>query len=235
MKSIGYIFLTFVYLLTFSSCMNLDDAAMPGETLQGVIIDKTTGKPFITESGGVEIRLEELSWSETPAPQGFPCKEDGTFFNSKIFKGQYRLTPRAGAFLAWPDKSGKVVDINGITTLNLEVEPNLTLEMTDFQQTGNKFTVKCKIVNANSTKEILDVKVFVNNTKFVGNGSFINQGGWDPKQDVNAVWADVKDNEYEFTVENLKADRTFYMRVGARVDDEFKRYNYTEIVEIKVP
>ncbi|MGV8092553.1 MAG: DUF3823 domain-containing protein [Mangrovibacterium sp.] len=235
MKNIRYIFKISVLVFALSSCMELDDAAIPEETLQGTIIDKTTGKPFVTESGGVEIRLEELSWSDKPAPQGFPCKRDGTFFNSKIFKGQYRVTPRAGAFFAWPDKSGKVVDINGVTTLNLEVEPNLTLEMTDFQQTGNKFTVKCKIVNANSTEKILDVKVFVNNTKFVGSGSYINQGGWDPKQDVNAVWANVKDKIYEFTVENLKQDRTFYMRVGARVDDEFKKYNYTEVVEIKVP
>ena len=235
MKKIIYIYTVVILALAFPSCMEIDDVDAPGETIQGTIIDKTTGKPFITESGGVEIRIEELSWSDTPTPQGFPCKKDGTFFNSKVFKGQYRITPRAGAFLPWAENSGKIVDVDGITTIELGVEPNLTIEMVDFQQNGNAFTVKCKIANALSTKKILDVKVFISNTHFVGQGSYINQSNWDPKQDVNAVWTDVKDDVYEFTVDNLLPDRTFYMRVGARVDDEFKKYNYTKIVEVVVP
>jgi len=64
--------------------------------------------------------------------------------------------------------------------------------MIDFLQDGNKFTVRSEISNALSSKEILDVKVFVINTHFVGEKSYINQADWDPKKGVNAVWSEVK-------------------------------------------
>lgn len=230
-----YVSILFLSFLTLVSCMEIDNRPAPDETLKGTLIDKTTGEPLITESQGVQIRLEELSWSDTSTPLDFPCKEDGSFFNSKLFKGTYRVTPRAGAFLAWPDKGGEVIDIKGVTSINLEVDPNLSLKIVDYQQLATGFTISCKIVNACSTKPITDVKVFVNNTAFVGEKSYINQSGWDKKIEVGDVWTNVKDQVYTFAVDNLLPHRTYYMRVGARVDDEFKAYNYTEVKEIVIP
>jgi hypothetical protein len=60
MKRTVKIILFCVLAIMATSCMKFDDAAVPGETFEGTIIDQATGKPFITESGGVTIRLEEL-------------------------------------------------------------------------------------------------------------------------------------------------------------------------------
>ncbi|MDB5111113.1 MAG: hypothetical protein JWR67_2227, partial [Mucilaginibacter sp.] len=43
----------------------------------------------------------------------------------------------------------------------------------------------------------------------------------------NAWSATIAATTYTLTVTNLKSGRTFYARVGARVDDSYKKYNYS--------
>jgi hypothetical protein len=119
--------------------------------------------------------------------------------------------------------------------LDLTVIPNLSIEISSFVAQADSFTVSCKITAANAQKDIKNVRVFVNNTHFVGDGQKIDQGGYCPSQDVNKPYSDVKDNVYTFKVKGLKAGITFYMRVGARVNDQDQKYNYTEVKTIVVP
>jgi hypothetical protein len=78
-------FITIAFTVT--SCMtDIDDFDSPKETLKGTVYDKFTGKPMMTETGHMRIKLEELSWSDTPTPQYFGNKQDGTYFNSMIFQ-----------------------------------------------------------------------------------------------------------------------------------------------------
>ncbi|MEO6915553.1 MAG: DUF3823 domain-containing protein, partial [Chitinophagaceae bacterium] len=99
-----------------------DNYAAPAETLMGSVIDSTTGKSLQTEtgSGGIRLRLDELSWSATPTPYYFYAKQDGTFNNTKIFKGKYRVSaegPFVPIMQSTSDKS-VTIDIAGVVTQN---------------------------------------------------------------------------------------------------------------------
>jgi len=95
----------YIYLLLFSlpllaaSCSK-DNYDEPQETFRGKFIDKQTGEPFQTAIGntGIRIRMMEYSWSDNPQPYDMNVKMDGTFNNTKVFKGEYGITP-SGAFV----------------------------------------------------------------------------------------------------------------------------------------
>lgn len=92
----------YIYLLLFSlpllaaSCSK-DNYDEPQETFRGKFIDKQTGEPFQTAIGntGIRIRMMEYSWSDNPQPYDMNVKMDGTFNNTKVFKGEYGITPSA--------------------------------------------------------------------------------------------------------------------------------------------
>ena len=229
---------TAIFLLlivaNYSCLSEIDNYAEPKETLKGSIIDKYTGLPLITETGALRIKLEELSWSDKPSPQYFGNKQDGTFFNSKLFKGHYRITAESGPFVPLTDTVE--LDINGVTVHDFEVEPYLHLNITDLQQVDTVFTVKFNITTETNMYKVLDAKVFVNNTTFVGNGANIRDYSMQVIDFSTTLSELVYLTEYSFKVTQLKRGRTYYMRVGARVDDPVaKKYNYSEIKEIKIP
>ena len=235
MRHIIKLLIGLLIIITNSSCLSeIDNYAEPNETLKGTIIDKFTGKPMITETGALRIKLEELSWSATPTPEYFGNKQDGTYFNSKIFKGHYRITAENGPFVPLTDTVE--VDIKGVTSHDFVVEPYLHLDITDLQIVDTTFTVKFNITSETDMYNVLDAKVFVNNTSFVGDGANI-QDYSAQKIDLSTTLTEmVYLTEYSFKVTQLKRGRTYYMRVGARVDDPIaKKYNYSEIREVKIP
>ena len=105
----------YIYLLLFSlpllaaSCSK-DNYDEPQETFRGKFIDKQTGEPFQTAIGntGIRIRMMEYSWSDNPQPYDMNVKMDGTFNNTKVFKGEYGITP-SGAFAAEFAEGGTVL------------------------------------------------------------------------------------------------------------------------------
>lgn len=231
---IKFIICSLVAVLNFSCLTGLDNYEMPDETLKGVVIDKYTGQPLLTETGAFRIKLEELSWSSTPTPQYFVNKQDGSFFNSKIFKGHYRINVENGPFIPLTDTVE--LDIKGVTEHNFEVEPYLHINITDLQIVDTTFTVKFNITSENNMYKVLDARVFVNNTTFVGDGAKIADYSVQKIDLSNTMNELVYTNEYSFKVAELKRGRTFYIRVGARVDDPIaKKYNLSEIREVKIP
>ena len=222
-----------IFLIAGYSCTEIDNYDGPDSTLQGQLTDKVTGKNYITETGGVQLMLEELSWSDTPAPQYFGCKPDGSFFNSRLFSGHYRVTPEQGAF--WPIQ-GVEADIANVTTLNFEIEPFLHVFIDDYTLTGTVLTVKCHITEAKPSYNIRDIRLFVNNTSFVGDGAKINSNGYQNAViNVNKLWTAVPNDIYTFTLDLQITGRTLYFRAGARVNSPAPKYNYSEIIKIDVP
>ena len=235
MRHIFKLLIGLLLIVTNYSCLSeIDNYSEPNETLKGTIIDKTTGNPLITETGALRIKIEELSWNATPTPQYFGNKQDGTFFNSKIFKGHYRITAENGPFIPLTDTVE--VDIKGVTLHDFVVEPYLHLNITDLQIADTIFTVKFNITSESNMYKVLDAKVFVNNTSFVGDGANIKDYSAQKINFSTTLAEMVYLTEYSFKVTQLKRGRTYYMRVGARVDDPIvKKYNYSEIKEIKIP
>lgn len=235
MKKITNGFLIILAVYMAFSCTKIDNYDGPNAAFKGNIIDKTTGKNLLTETSGVQIKLEELSWSNTPTPQYIPSKQDGTFQDTKLFSGHYRVTPTNGPF--WPGDTAEL-DINGTTSHDFQLTPYLKIVNVTHTMSGTTLTIKFHLEApiTNGLPNVLDVKPFVNTTEFVGSGATISQYSESNKKDINASWSDaIANTEYTLKVANLKEERTFYVRVGARVDDSFKKYNYSDTFKIVVP
>lgn len=146
-------------LISFSSCsmFEVDNYDEPAETLQGAVVDVATGDPVLTDQGseGIRVRLTELSWGEnvTPNPD-FYCMPDGTFQNTKLFKGFYNICID-GPFipLIREDDRGVVYadetldqEISGVTRVKFEVQPFLKVEFVgDPTVSGSKITAKVRV------------------------------------------------------------------------------------------
>lgn len=252
MRKIGYFLVVSFILLGTVSCQKFDNYEGPQETLKGAIIDKGTQKPFLTETGnnGVRIKLMEYSWSDNPTPYYFTVKQDGTFNNTKIFKGNYNIEPE-GAFVPLVLKGGNgqvladesiTTDIKGTVTLNFEVEPFLRVEyIGEPVVEGKKITIQAKITRGTNhvdyQQQISDVYLFINGSSpYVGNNNF------DDRYDKHLSGAAVNDilgKVITLTTEGeLPTGRTYYLRVGARIDKDIagaKRYNYADVKTVSIP
>jgi len=250
MKTIKYIILL-TLTLAISSC-EVDNYDEPSETLQGKIIDKTTGKPIETEQGnGIRMQLDELSWSDNPTPLYFWVKQDGTYQNTKLFKGNYRISPVDGPFVPVliKDNSGqivsdgrKTVDVSGTTNVDFEVEPFLTVTWVKepYLDASGKIVAEFKFERGTSNMayhfNVTDAYLFIAPNTYVGNSNY------DGKYSAQTTWSGTNGNlQLGQTVtitskEAMPAGRDFYVRIGARTSDNVqKRYNYTDIQKISIP
>ena len=145
-------------MMTFTSCdlFELDNYDEPKETIKGEVVDVATGNRVLTDQGseGIRVRLTELSWGDyVQHNPDFYCMSDGTFQNTKIFKGHYyvridgpfiplvRETPD-GVLLA---DECKELDIKGTTKVKFEVQPFLNVRIVGEPQVSNG-QIKAKVV-----------------------------------------------------------------------------------------
>jgi len=198
MKKIGFYILS-VVLFAFSSCsmFEMDNYDEPAETLQGEVVDAATGEPVLTDQGseGIRVRLTELSWSDnvTHNPD-FYAMADGTFQNTKLFKGTYNVLID-GPFipLLREDERGvpladetQTLDIAGVTKVKFEVQPFLKIEWVEEPTVSNgKITAKVRVTRAVSEADfqakiepmggysssflnVTDIQLFVSYSSSVG-------------------------------------------------------------------
>jgi hypothetical protein len=223
--------------------MKYDNYDLPNETFRGKIIDKDTKETLQTEIGsnGIRIRMWETSWGEDPQPYDFYCMQDGSFNNTKIFKGTYTVIPE-GAFV--PVDSIKNVEISGVKELDVEVEPLLRMEWVGEPviNQNTSISVKVKITrgtsNAEYQQQLTDVYLFLNETPYVGNNDF------DSRYTKHLTFSGGAGNailgqEYPIETEGaFTPQRTYYVRVAARINATtagVQRFNYSTIKKVVVP
>lgn len=166
MKKIA-LMISFSSVLSMTSCsmFELDNLDAPKETLRGVVVDAATGDPVLTDQGseGIRVRLIETSWGDNVVPNpDIYCRPDGTFQNTKLFKGKYNIQID-GPFIPImrEDERGvpiadetKDVDIEGITDVRFEVQPFLKVEWVgEPRVTNGKIQAKVKVTRAVSENE----------------------------------------------------------------------------------
>lgn len=234
MKKIVNIIVLTCLVCGFYSC-EYDNYDEPSARFSGKIIDATTGENFIMTSKGLDIRMWEVSWNETPSPQTVNVKDDGTFNNNKLFAGIYKVLPVNGAF--WPVRDTVVVELKEHTVQDFTVTPYLKLRIVDHRLEGTTLTISGRIEApvTEGLPKVIDIQPFVAITRFVGDGN-ITEYSDNNKVEINKNFTDgVGDEVYTMTIPNLKPGRTFYVRLGARVDDSYKKHNFSDIIEVKVP
>jgi hypothetical protein len=198
MKKISCYLLLFA-VFSFSSCdlFELDNYPEPGETLQGEVVAAETGEPVLTDQGseGIRVRLTELSWGDnvTPNPDFF-CMPDGTFRNTKVFRGTYNVRID-GPFipLLREDDRGvpiadetQTVDIAGVTKVRFDVQPFLNVELVGEPEVVNgKIKAKVRVTRgvsedvfrakiepmggySDSFLNVTDIQLFVSYSSTVG-------------------------------------------------------------------
>ena len=244
-----------IFIIAFSvmgllSCGKYDNYDEPNEHLTGRIIDKATGLGFQTQIGGdgIRIKMLEYSWSDHPTPYYFNCMQDGSFNNTRIFKGNYNIEPM-GAFvpLLLKDTDGNILkdettttDIVGTVDLTFEVEPFLRIEWVGepVENPDGSYSVSANVVRGTAhpdfQKNIIDTYLFVSNNAYVGNNNFIANYSTRVTYSGSAGEA-VLGETITITTKPLPKDRVMYLRVGARTDiniDGTQRYNYSTIKSI---
>lgn len=248
------------YKSTFLICLallltgcQLDNYPAPTQTLKGKVIDKTTGEPIETEygSGGVRIKLVELSWSDNPTPFYFHARPNGTFRNTKLFKGKYRISVQ-GPFVPIfqrddegniiVDKRKTVMIEGGITRVNFKVMPFLTVRWVGEPviNPDSTVTVKVKVTRGTNNPKfqapLTDVNLYVNRYSNVSNNSYtpilstkIEFSGKEGNKKLGKIITITTDNPL-----TLHGVDKWFIRVGARTNYGLLRYNYTEPIMINL-
>jgi hypothetical protein len=247
MKSIKHIVLSFLVVAGMASCEEDDNYPAPAETFKGTIVDAETGQPFQTAIGntGVRIKMMEYSWSATPTPYYLNAMMDGQFNNTKMFKGEYGITPE-GAFVALPEER---VQIAGTVEKNYEVEPFLRVEWVGEPVVNGDgtATIQVKIdrgtVHPDYQQALTEVWLFVSETQYVGDFSYSPNystklsGATLPVLgetiSVTTGWpGGVGSGTQRFFPDY---SRKYFLRVGARINKQVNStnvYNYTAVKEI---
>ena len=225
------------FLLFGVACTKTDNYSAPDSAFQGNIIDSVTGKNWVTETGGVQIMLKQLSWSNNPTPYYIPSKPDGTFEDTRIFSGHYSVIPTQGAF--WPVDSS-LTDIKGTTSQNFTVVPYLEITNVTHVLDADSLTMTFQLQapRTNGLPQIIDATEFVNNTPFVGSNAFIQSFYNEPSATVsiNSNWSSaIAATTYRTVVHNLQPGWTYYARVGVRLNDSYKKYDLSDTVRVVMP
>ncbi|MBT1686954.1 DUF5013 domain-containing protein [Dawidia soli] len=229
-------------VMSITACMEVDNWDEPEARVQGRIIDSYTGENLLTSQGDWGIRIWERTWTESaPTAQSLPVKQDGTYNNSKLFGGTYDMLAYGGPF--WPVDTLQDVVFGGNTEQDITVTPYLQLQGFETSLNGLKLTLTC-VLRApirQGLPNLVEVKPFLSLSQFCGATNFIDLPDYNnQRKQYNQSWleafGDVETSSV-ITIGPLKVKPgyTYYVRLGANVNDANRKYNYTEIVKIVVP
>lgn len=241
MKNIIYIVLG-VLLVSVTSCMKIDNWAEPNARVHGRIIDAYTGENLMTSQGEFGIRIWERTWTESePTSQTLNVMQDGSYNNSKLFGGRYDMLPYGGAF--WPVDTLKDVVFGGSTEQDFTVTPYLQVQGFEYSLTGLKLSlsVQLKAPIRDGLPNLVEIKPFLSLNQFAGASNFIDIPEYNNKRiQVNKSWIEQYGDVETSSIVRIgplpvKAGYTYYVRVGANVNDANRKYNYSEIIKIEVP
>lgn len=246
MKNILYILLG-VLLMTVTSCMEVDNWDEPDVTVRGRVIDSYTGENLLTSQGDWGIRIWERSWTKSvPNSQSLSVKQDGTYTNTKLFGGTYDMLPYGGPF--WPVDTVHDVVFGGTTEQNFTVTPYLQLTGFETSLDGLKLTLTCQIKAPirEGLPNLIEIRPFAAFNQFTGATNTIDHADFTGRViPINKSWDDWMAEKQQpagtdtYTVHvgpiKVKAGYTYFVRIGANVNDANKKYNYTPILKVVVP
>lgn len=239
----------FCLSVMFSSCslFEKDNYDAPSVTLEGEVVDVATGERVLTDQGseGIRVRLTELSWGENVENNpDFYCMPNGTFRNTKLFKGHYNIaidgpfiplvrTTADGDTLA---NESKNMDLDGTKQVRFEVQPFLKLEWVGEPTVANgKVTAQVRVQRGVSREEfrakvepmgnynedylnITDVQFFVSYSSTVGYRA--RDERWSTRLEYGGSSFDPLLGQTITLVSNgeIPAGRTVFVRAAARIN-----------------
>lgn len=222
-----------VAILASSACTKIDNYDGPNASFQGNLVSSEGGN-LLTSGGSTQIRLQQIGWT---SPQTIPSKFDGTFQDTKLFKGNYKIIPTNGAF--WPIYDTVTVKIDNGTKHDFMVTPYVVIKNFTATLNGTTLTLKYDITApiAAGLPTITETQPFINTTRLVGTGASIRDFSDAFLVHINKEYTDMTDADKSISIDvtGMLPGRTFFVRVGVRLNDSYKSYNFSEIIQIDVP
>jgi hypothetical protein len=213
----------------FYGC-DLDNYEAPNATLTGRLVDAETNEGMPTQTpNGARIRIYEFYKNEwSPQPYDFWVKQDGSFENRSVFAGKYRIMAE-GAFAAIEPVE---MDISGTKNLDLKVTPYLRLSIHATPGAGGEVTLTTQVTRSANAPKIRTLTFVCGKTPYVDKNTFTKN----LNLDVSAVSDDeIVSQSYSATLTELIPNTTYYVRVGAFANNTGNHYNYSKVLEVKLP
>lgn len=210
------------------SCGEIDNYDAPNGYIHGQLIDKITNESFQSQQpNGFIIKLFEQEGSMN-SPILFHGKPDGTFENALIFQIKYKIIPVEGAFFP---VDTTVVEVRKETEVNFEVIPFLAIDEVTITTNSNKITTNYNITRSKEGDKIIDRITLVSEIPTVDNVTY------DFKKEISLSEIpdeDILKQSFTDVIEGLTSGKTYYVRIGARTDNDYRKYNYSKIFEITI-
>lgn len=237
-------------VLGMVSCMEVDNFDEPEASVHGRLIDATTGENYLTDQGDVHIRIWEKSYSDNPSPQDLLVKQDGTYNREHIFAGTYDMLPNDGSW--WPcdttydvpignknhaEKDFTVTPYLKIKDFTVDVIHNETSTMDTLVMSGRLFAPR-----TDGMPQVREVRPFLSLNQYCGASNHIDYYYVDAyRVNIRKAWDKIGDkttgegNEtYTFRLP-VKKGYHYWVRMGANVNDQYMKFNYSEIKEVEIP
>lgn len=225
-------------LLVFTGCSDYDNYDEADSFMSGGIYDLATKgaeEKLIPAQApnGAEIYYYEGNVSQRMA---FACKTDGTFYNSKVFSGEYRIIP-VGPFITVPEDTIRT-HIPAGKDLKFYVEPFLRIKNVSGSVLNDRIEAKFTITKSDKWNQQLNRYSLIHSwTQHIDDVTFIS------KTDVQVSAteeANVLGKEVTLSISELdnngnkQFDRTkpIYIRIAARTNGT-NYLNYSEIIKIQ--
>ena len=187
-----------------------------------------TSKPVESEQpNGFRIQLLDQGY-QSVQPINFWGKADGTFENTTLFSGKYKVLPIEGAFVQ-PDT--QTVDIAGSTKVDFSVVPYLRISIPVVEKAANKVSVQYSLSRSVVTTKIAERKLLVSSSPTVNNTT-------NNRSIVTDLSQIADDKLLNVTFTDVLTDLqpgTYYVRVAARTSNALNRYNYLSTIQISIP
>ena len=239
MKNIANLFLLSLWVVCFGAC-EMDNYDAPDAAVIGQVYDHN-GKPLQTAlgQGNMKIRIKEISYANgdpniVVTEQNLNMMMDGSFKNTRLFKGTYEMWPFETCGYPCEEEQMKVVELKSGKTAEVDftITPYLTLEWVDapyqdadgFLWASFKFTRNAKegydMPDVEKAQMIIGTTVscaadgrYTDNTVAITNI---------PEGDVIKLKSKAK----------IEFDQKLFVRISANCKDKYQKSCYTDVKTI---
>lgn len=223
-----------ILAVVFSTACELDEEAPNGE-IYGTFLT-ASGEVFLGDSKR-DLTTVSILLENDEVPTVIRVKPDGSYARSILEEGTYALS-FSGPFFPIEDQ---ILKVNGRVELDVNVIPFMEyeLDMTELASTSATFTYKVKAnKGAQPTRRTLVWSELPNPTVYDYEYSGY-EGGRMIDSDDSVMVDQNGEQSGIYTLSDLKANTTYYVRVGGRTEDTSVTpntssfYNYSAQIIIK--
>ncbi|NQX41398.1 DUF3823 domain-containing protein [Pedobacter steynii] len=226
----------FLFVATIWSGCKKDNYEAPNASVSGNIVDAATGKNVPQQTlNGAKIRLYQLGYTGLiPQPISSSVNADGSYANSFIFNGKYKLFAEGPFFV-----KDTIFDlnINGNTKQDLKVQPYLTLSCEVISKTATSITIRVNAKRSTgNVQKIARVGAVAGLTTSVDVNNYYNLDASNNGRVLINTETDgdaaIEAKSYEFIIEKLKPNTLYYVRAVSRTINDGNLFNYTNVMEV---